>query len=316
MKPSRPPPKPNSPKLNKTNSNLVESNTPIPTPRPSIAINDQQTYDYADVDDDEQQAVSSRPIKTEDQRKSDPRNSAIVYSYADVDNEVDIDNQDMDTLSPELVYEDVDENPDTGLRKCSSAQDISCDSSGEYEVPVKGNNLRPISDSHIVKLTDKSKPKSTVKGIESIVNKVTSPVGLGYVVKELKEVQDLPDLSDPEKLPKELKYANLGLRSPKTTSKAANDYNKVIPQPSNSTSKAGNDYNKVIPQASNTKIDDNKILDGRIPNEMGSKQHNQETKQKEPELNHKAAEVNKVEESAIRKGVLSLAKKFEASNKH
>ena len=295
MKPSRPPPKPNSPKLNKTNSNFVESNTPIPTPRPSIEINDQQTYDYADVDDDEPQAVSSRPNKPEISSNTDSRNSAIVYSYADVDNEADNDIKDMDTLSPELVYEDVEDTPDTGLRKCSSAQDISCESSGEYEVPVKGNSLRPISDSHIVKPKDKSKPKSAVKGIESIVNEVASPVGLGYVVKELKEVEDLPDLSDPEKLPKELKYANLGLRSPKNTSKAGKEANKVIQQTS--------------------KIDDKAKVDKRKTNQVGSKQENQETKQKQSESNHETSEVNKVEEPAIRKGVLSLAKKFEASKK-
>ena len=290
-RPSRPPPKPSSPKLVKTNAKLTESKAPTPTQRPTTEIKDQQTYDYADADDDEHQAVSARTNKNGNLSNSDSRNSAMVYSYADVDN----DDQNMDTLSPELVYEDVDENPGTGLRKCSSAQDISCDTSGGYEVPVKGNSIRPISDSHIINPKDKSKPKSAVKSIENVVNEVASPIGLGYVVKELKEIQDLPDLSDPQKLPKELKYANLGLRSPKSTQKAEKDANKVIQQP---------------------KGDDNTNGDNRKSNQISSIQQNPETKKKQSESNHKAVEVNKVEEPAIRKGVLSLAKKFEASNKH
>ena len=295
MKPSRPPPKPNSPKIDKAKATLSASNIPIPTPRPDIEINDQEAYDYADVDDDyEPQVVSSRPNKPGNSTESENRNSVMVYSYADVDN----DNQEMDTLSPELVYEDVEDTPNTGIRKCSSAQDISCESSGEYEVPVKGNSLRPISDSHIMKPKDKSKPKSAVKGIENIVNEAVSPVGLGHVVKELKEVEELPDLSDPEKLPKELKYANLGLRSPKNTSKA------------------GKDAIKTTSQSAGLKKDNNKKKeDNKKTNKIGSKQQNQVTEQGQTESKHESSEVTKDEKPATRKGVLSLAKKFEVSDK-
>ena len=210
-KPNRFLPKPSSHKLDKAGKVLRDSTLPAPTEKPN-EIDDQQAYDYAVADKNEQTAGSlmfRHLSQTDKADKSDSRDGAIVYSYADIDDDED---QNTKNLTAEHDYEDVDHSADSGLRKCKSFQDILCDSGG-YEIPVKGIGTRPLSVPHIVTTRDKQNTESAIKGIESTVNEVASTVGLGNAVKELKEIEDLPDLSDPEALPKELKYANLGLHT-------------------------------------------------------------------------------------------------------
>lgn len=271
MKPNRPPPKPGSPKLG--NANVVE-NVPkasAPTKQPKEVVSDQQTYDYAE--ENIRLSVASGANKTSviGECRTDSEGGAMDYSYADVDSD---ETQIKDSLTPDQIYEDVDDSAEPNIRKCSSAQDLSCDSLGGYEVPVKSQSTRPTSVPS--KVQRQQKPKSAVSGLEAVVNEVTSPVGLGHVVKELKEIQDLPDLSDPSSLPNELKYANLGLHTPKAKQNVAKKENDTV-------------------------------KDSATARENESKPG----KDKDTRLKSESKEIVKNEEPAIRKGVLSLAKKFE-----
>ena len=268
MKPNRPPPKPASPpRLSKPKTPVRDSKECLPAERPIEEMNDQPAYDYADADDNVKPVDTKSNVPTSKESSvnlNSQTSSGMVYSYADVD---DDENQTIDRLSPELVYEDIDEDTESSIRKSNSAQDISCDYSGGYEVPLKGST-QPTS--HHVQTN--TKPKSAVSGLENIATDVTAPIGLGNVVKELKEIQDLPDISDPKLLPNELKYSNLGLHTPKSKQNVEQKENEAA-----------------------TKSDTR-------PQNI-SKSNYENTKQ--------SLVSNKSEEPVIGTGVLSLAKKFE-----
>ena len=211
-KPNRPPPKPASPKQGKLTVPVRDSQTDSEVEISSEEVIEQQTYDYADADDNP--TVSDHSVTASKQKHevtNSQNSSAMDYSYADCDDEG---NQNTDTLSVDLVYEDIDQGTLTNIKKSHSSQDIRSDYSGEYEVPVKGS-VRPASQP----VTTHIKSKSAITGIENIAKDIAAPVGLGNVVKELKEIQDLPDLSDPSTLPDALKYSNLGLHNPKSKQK-------------------------------------------------------------------------------------------------
>lgn len=273
MKPNRPPPKPASPKLGKANVAENVSKACGPTKQPKEVVTDQQTYDYAEEDIRLSVASGANKTSVKGESSRDSKAGAMDYSYADVDND---ETQSKDRLTPDQIYEDIDDSAEPNIRKCNSAQDISGDLLCGYEVPVKNQSTRPTSFPSKVQSKAQHKPQSAVSGLEAVVNEVTSPVGLGHVVKEFKEIQDLPDLSDPNSLPNELKYANLGLHTPKAKQKVAK---KEIDTVKNS------------PTAKQNK---------RIPG-----------KDKDIRLQLESKENIKTEKLAIRKGVLSLTKKFE-----